>query len=247
MTITYNRTGAERKKLVQAIAEVLNAQAKYMGAPTFAYQVDYINIDKNGNLHLEDNADSNEIQRILRQLKEQGFEYTSCCYDSPQQEPTVADEAPVDDCLPAYGESADNSLHICISMPSSLFTESAMDNLKSLVDSKAGLIKKALGITALPIIREDGKVCFPWFPGDASPEEIKAYDNFVCKLCEMARTQKRITAKEKEVDNEKYAFRCFLLHLGFIGAEFKTDRKILLRNLTGSSAFKAGQRKEAQA
>jgi hypothetical protein len=60
----------------------------------------------------------------------------------------------------------------------------------------------------------------------------------------MARNQKRISAKEKEVDNEKYAFRCFLLRLGFIGDEFKTDRKILLRNLSGSTAFKAGSKKE---
>ena len=48
-------------------------------------------------------------------------------------------------------------------------------------------------------------------------------------------------AKEKIVDNEKYAFRCFLLRLGFIGTEYKTERKILLRNLSGSSAFKAGR------
>ena len=46
--------------------------------------------------------------------------------------------------------------------------------------------------------------------------------------------------KEKAVDNEKYAFRCFLLRLGFIGADYKTDRKILLKNLEGSSAFKNG-------
>ena len=59
----------------------------------------------------------------------------------------------------------------------------------------------------------------------------------------MARTQKRVTAKEKEVDNERYAFRCFLLRLGFIGAEYKEERKILLRNLTGSSAFKNGHKK----
>ena len=75
--------------------------------------------------------------------------------------------------------------------------------------------------------------------------ELKAYDTFICKLCEMARNQKRVSAKEKEVDNEKYAFRCFLLRLGFIGAEFKTERKILLRNLAGSSAFKSGSGKEA--
>ena len=62
----------------------------------------------------------------------------------------------------------------------------------------------------------------------------------------MARNQKRISAKEKAVDNEKYTFRCFLLRLGFIGDEYKTTRKILLRNLSGSTAFKAGSRKEAQ-
>ena len=51
---------------------------------------------------------------------------------------------------------------------------------------------------------------------------------------------------EKETDNDKYAFRCFLLRLGFIGAEFKTERKILLRNLAGSSAFRSGQPKEVE-
>ena len=52
-----------------------------------------------------------------------------------------------------------------------------------------------------------------------------------------------ITAKPKENENEKYAFRCFLLRLGFIGDEYKTDRKVLLANLDGSSAFKAGAKK----
>ena len=59
----------------------------------------------------------------------------------------------------------------------------------------------------------------------------------------MARNQKRITAREKATDNDKYAFRCFLLRLGFIGAEFKDERKILLRDLSGNSAFKSGQRR----
>lgn len=60
----------------------------------------------------------------------------------------------------------------------------------------------------------------------------------------MARNQKRVTAKERDTDNDKYAFRCFLLRLGFIGPEFKQERKILLRNLTGSSAFKSVPQKE---
>ena len=58
---------------------------------------------------------------------------------------------------------------------------------------------------------------------------------------------KRVTAKEKKVDNDKYAFRGFLLRLGFIGAEFKAERKILLQNLTGSAAFKSGVKKGGDA
>jgi hypothetical protein len=77
-----------------------------------------------------------------------------------------------------------------------------------------------------------------------SPEEVQAYTHFISALCEMARNQKRIMAKEKETPNEKYTFRCFLLRLGFIGKEYKEERKILLRNLTGSSAFKGGAKNE---
>jgi hypothetical protein len=32
----------------------------------------------------------------------------------------------------------------------------------------------------------------------------------------------------------------FLIRLGFVGDEYKTARKILLRNLSGNSAFKNG-------
>ena len=133
---------------------------------------------------------------------------------------------------------------ICISMPRSLFTESHIANLHGIVDAKGSLIKKALGVAELPILLEDTKVCFPWFSAYTKPEELIAYEQFICRICDMARNQKRINAKEKEVDNQKYAFRCFLLRLGFIGDEHKVTRKILLRNLSGSSAFKAGSAKE---
>ncbi len=56
----------------------------------------------------------------------------------------------------------------------------------------------------------------------------------------MSRDLKRISATEKEVDNEKYAFRCFLRRLGFIGSEYKAERKILLQNLSGNSSWKNG-------
>ena len=56
----------------------------------------------------------------------------------------------------------------------------------------------------------------------------------------MAKTQQRVNATEKQVENEKYAFRCFLIRLGFVGSKFKAERKILLKNLSGNSAFRNG-------
>ena len=107
------------------------------------------------------------------------------------------------------------------------------------MDERCRLIKKALGVEDLRIEVLDDRVVFPWFP-EVELDEAVAYTNFISKLCLMTKNAKRVNVTEKEVDNEKYAFRCFLLRLGFIGAEYKTDRRILLKNLTGSSAFKNG-------
>ncbi len=115
-----------------------------------------------------------------------------------------------------------------------------------LLDSKGELIKKALGVDDIRIEVDEEKVSFPWFSELPDADSCKAYQNFIAALCKMSKEQKRINSTDKEVTNEKYAFRCFLLRLGFIGAEYKSDRKILLKNLTGSSAFKGGAKKEAE-
>lgn len=220
MTITINATGAERKRLVKTISAWLGCDAKYLGVPSCAYRVDCFTIEKNGSLTFDDRADSEVIERLLQHIYDEGFNI---------------DQSHTED------ESEEEIHGICISMPRSLFTDSSLENLKAIVSAKSSLIKKALGVDELPIEVTDTKVSFPWFIGEPTPEEVKAYDTFICKLCEMARNQKRVSAKEKEVDNEKYAFRCFLLRLGFIGNEYKAERKILLRNMTGSSAFKTAK------
>lgn len=138
--------------------------------------------------------------------------------------------------------ASDEDIGLVIEMPRSSFTDTALENLKRLLDSKDTLIKKALDTETLELEIADEKVRFPWFEDGTDPDAVKAYTHFVAALCEMARAQKRVTAKEKDTDNEKYAFRCFLLRLGFIGTEYKEERKILLKNLSGSSAFKTGQK-----
>ena len=218
MNINYNLSGPDRKKLVQAIAEILECDAKYLGAPTFAYQVSHFTIDKAGSLFFDDGAVSEDIEQLLEALCEKGFEAE-----------IEAETKPV------------SKRGIAIQMPLSQFTENQLQNLRNLVEAKASLIKKALGIDELPINIIDERLDFTWFPAESSPEEVKTYMEFVTALCNMACNQKRIQAKEKEVENEKYAFRCFLLRLGFIGEDYKVARKILLQNLTGSSAFKTAK------
>ena len=87
---------------------------------------------------------------------------------------------------------------------------------------------------------------FPWFRADLDGDSVAAYSQFVGALCTAAKEQKRVTAKEKPVDNEKFAFRVFLIRLGFVGDEYKAARKILLHNLSGNSAFKNGAPAKAE-
>ena len=128
-----------------------------------------------------------------------------------------------------------------INMPAKDVNE---NNLTNLLASKSKLIQKALNITDLSFYKNNEWICFPWFKADLDEVTQNTYINFIVALCNMSIKQKRITAKEKEADNEKYAFRCFLLRLGFIGDEFKVARKILLKNLSGSSAFKVSKKVE---
>ena len=220
MTIDYK--AENRKALVQAISEFTGAKAKYLGMTSAAYQIDYFTVTKEGNLEFDDRADSEEIENLIEHLAGAGFLAETKKEETEAEEPTG----------------------LTISMP---LDKVAVGNLTRLLDAKGSLIRKALGITDTRIEISEDKVSFPWFETIPSPEELDAYTKFIAALCEMSVKAKRVTAKEKEVDNDKYAFRCFLLRLGFIGAEFKAERKILLQNLTGSAAFKSGAKKGGDA
>ena len=128
-------------------------------------------------------------------------------------------------------------------MPLEDFPPEKIDNLCRLVASKESLIKKAIGVDALPIILGAETIDFPWVPEGAQSNEIMAYAQLVSKLCDMAKTQQRVLAVEHPVENEKYAFRCFLLRLGFIGEEYSETRRILMRNLEGNGSHKNGSGK----
>lgn len=131
-------------------------------------------------------------------------------------------------------------------MPLEGFTDAALENLERLIAGKSTLIKKAIGAVALPVERTETTLKFPWFSFNATGDEVNAYSRFIGTLCAAAKEQKRVTVREKPVENEKFAFRVFLIRLGFVGDEYKTARKILLKNLSGNSAFKNGAPPKAE-
>ena len=227
MKIKYNVTGTRRKELVKVIADTTGAQARYMGMPSAAYEIDYFTVTKDGELIFDDRADSEEIEHLLEAIAAAGFE----CEPQENEEP---EDGEVSEANESMTQSEATGLTVEIPL-----NKVNIVNLTKMLEAKGNLIKKALDITSTQIEVKEDRVAFPWF-SEVDADEARAYTHFISALCEMSRNAKRVTATEKEVDNEKYAFRCFLLRLGFIGSAFKTERKTLLKNLTGSSAFRNG-------
>ena len=210
MTFNYNVTGTERKRLADYISGFMGTEKKYLGAPTFAYQIGYLTVSKDGAVSFEDRGYNSDIDALMSELEAEGFhtEDTIAKADStataaqPDEAQASTEDAPVET------PTADG---LTIQIPAASFTPEALANLNSLLAAKGRLIRKALGAADLPVEVSDDKVSFPWFNGETTAEEVKAYTHLVAALCDMARNQKRITAKEKITDNDKYAFRCFLL------------------------------------
>lgn len=232
MEIRYNVMGAKRKELVKVIADTTGARAEYKFMPTCNYEIDYFTVTKDGTLLFDDCADSEEVEKVLEAIAAAGFE----CEPQDGREQLSGEETK-EAAEATDSASQEANVGLTVEIP---LDKVAVGNLTKLLDAKGGLIKKALDVDTLPIEIQEDRVAFPWFPELPDADSVKAYTHFISALCEMSKNAKRVTVTEKAVDNEKYAFRCFLLRLGFIGSEYKRERKILLKNLTGSSAFKNG-------
>lgn len=203
MLIRTNVEGRNRKRLVEELAEILDAPARYLGAPTMAYAVGEALVDLHGTVTLPDGA-----HEAVRMLAERGYE------DAPQ------------------------GAALTITLPRG---EVDVDNMAALLAAKGRFIEHALGVEGLPMEVADESVSFPWFEGAPDADDAAAATALIAAMARMSMQQRRVTAKPADVENEKYAFRCFLLRLGFIGDDKKAERKALLRRLSGSSAFKAAK------
>nr|DAV63022.1 MAG TPA: hypothetical protein [Caudoviricetes sp.] len=216
--IRFTLESKQRPKLAQEIGNILGIAPHYERVPSCAYDIAGYRLDKEGVLHIPEGAEETAKDLIL-QLRERGF----------QDDAEITEEVPV------------QQDKLTIVIPRESITDMALENLQKIIANKQILFQRAFRTDNTEIEITDGKINFTWFPYTADGDELAAYTQFISRLCDMARDAKRVSSKPTETDNDKYAFRCFLLRLGFIGKEYKTARKILLRNLTGNSAFRYGE------
>ena len=216
--IRFTLESKQRPKLAQEIGNILGTAPHYERVPSCAYDIAGYRLDKEGVLHIPEGAEETAKDLIL-QLRERGF----------QDDAEITEEVPV------------QQDKLTIVIPRESITDIALENLQKITANKQTLFQRAFRTDSTEIEIIEEKINFTWFPYTADGDEITAYTQFISRLCDMARDAKRVSSKPTETDNDKYAFRCFLLRLGFIGKEYKTARKILLRNLTGNSAFRYGE------
>ena len=216
--IRFTLESKQRPKLAQEIGNLLGTAPHYERVPSCAYDIAGYRLDKEGVLHIPEGAEETAKDLIL-QLRERGF----------QDDAEITEEVPVQQ----------DKLIIVILRES--LTGMALENLQKITANKQTLFQRAFWTDSTEVEITEEKINFTWFPYTTDSDEIAAYTQFISRLCDMARDAKRVSSKPTETDNDKYAFRCFLLRLGFIGKEYKTARKILLRNLTGNSAFRYGE------
>ena len=250
MTVTTNTT--DRKAMAKAMAEHLGTTAKYMGPPTFGYQVgDYI-VDRDGNIEGED---FEALRDFLR---------TIGCF--PEEEASPAEEQ-----AEPEPETTGTVDQVSISVPADDLTALQLKNLIFMLYTKQYLIGKMTGgetlsvpdtliarlmeqtpettadfIPLLDAAKEDGMTGFDFAEGKITvtyqahsdePERNMVYAMLTARILRAAKEATRIFPERQEPENEKYFARAWLLRIGYGGADSKAERNLLLKHLKGHSAF----------
>lgn len=239
MELHFNVSGEARKKLVDAISKELGIKATYLRVPTCAYQIGAYHVSKEGTLTFPDETDLSESSKVIDSCVMAGFSPAEWAANAESEEALETAEGSADEGTQGAETPDTEGVGLTIELP---LESTAVGNLTLLLEAKGNLIMEVLGINELPVEVRETTIAFPWFKRMPQPEEVQAYTELISGIARMAKEASRVTAKKTEVDNPKYAFRCFLLRLGFIGNEYKQTRKILLGKLSGSAAFKSGQR-----
>lgn len=268
MTITTNTT--DRKALAKAIADELGATARYMGMPGCGYQVgDYV-VDRDGNITGENfEALRDFLTRNGYELPDQEAPTEAQLDDEPAEEAPADSEAEpitqMDISIPARDATVTQLKNLifmlhsrqplinrmtdsdCLNVPDILIdrlqesTPETLEDLTSLLDDSRAVAE----LTGFDF--RDGKVSMTFPFDETQPERWTTYANLLNRIFDAAMKATRVFPERVEPDdqNEKYLAHVWLQRLGYHGADFKAERKILLGHLKGYCAFGSGDKMQA--
>lgn len=219
-TLTLPAT-TRRAEVAKLIAQTTGTEARYLKAPSMAYQIGQYRLTRDAHLQ------GPELTEQLRQaLATAGVTVTG-----PEAEPQdLAGEV--------------EEVGLVIMVPAAELGEQGRDNLTALMRAYGPLIARALGLPApagVEYIRHEdaGLVArFAWFTTLPDAEVASACQNFITALVAMAKTARRVSGRAPQNDNDRYAMRTFLNRLGLTGDEHKTTRRVLTRHLSGNGAWR---------
>ena len=252
MTVTTNTT--DRKALAKALAGKLGTTAKYMGPPTFGYQVgDYI-VDRDGNIEGEDFEALRDFLQSIgcfpEEETEPAGEQTEPETETPDSgaQDQVSISMPADDLTPAQMKNLIFTLFTkqyligkmtggdLLNIPDNLIarlmenTPETMEDFKALLDAA-----KEDGLTGFEFA--EGKVTLTYAAHQDEPERNMLYAMLTARILKAAKEATRVFPERQEPENEKYFARAWLLRIGYNGADSKAERNLLLKHLKGHSAF----------
>ena len=252
MTIKTNTT--DRKALAKALADELGITPKYMGPPTFVYQVGDYTVNRDGDIEGEDfGALQDFLQRIgcfPEEETEPAGEQTEPETETPDSgtQDQVSISVPADELTPTQMKNLIFVLYTkqyligkmtggdLLNVPDNLIarlmenTPETMEDFKALLDAA-----KEDGLTGFEYA--DGKVTLTYQAHQDEPERNMVYAMLTARILKAAKEATRVFPERQEPENEKYFARAWLMRIGYGGADSKAERNLLLKHLKGHSAF----------
>jgi DNA-directed RNA polymerase subunit L len=244
----------DRKEIIKKLGENLGVEPKYLGVPTFNYEIktdkEVYTIDRFGIIS-KSNGETITADEILHQSEIEKNLHQDL--DSIQVKIEFEDHT---------ATSLKNIINMLYSkqglimmsfqteehfMDDNFAEELNKEDINDLEELKASIEKLGRArCTGLKIDFEQETLIFYLHVSSLSPERAKAFKDLCVLISEYSKTLNRASFKQAQDDNPKYALRTWLIRIGMKGTEYKESRRALLKHLKGSSAFrKAGDKDEA--
>ena len=238
---TFNKTQEDRKILVNRIGELTGKKLTYTKVPRCAYEGFGFTVTKEGNLEADDSADAIIIEMLIDEGLIEKPEAPALTVSLPASRHDGATLRNLINLIFTRAELLNKALGTSFRVE---------EGLTDFLRDESGLytaedIRKAVtayedehGKAIDGLVIEQEKIIFSGLPATDDPRVLKTFTDICAMMNEQALMQNRIQAKKVNDENEKYALRIWLVRLGMNGPEYKDDRKLLMENLTGHSAFR---------